>query len=55
MAGKQDAKRKKIRKKLEVLELLSDQKKRGNKEATKEKKLKLRIVLYDVTKPQVRN
>ena len=38
MAEKQDAKRKKIKKNLEVLEFLNDEKRR-NKEVTKEKKL----------------
>ena len=43
MAEKQDAKRKKLEE-FRFLELLNDEK-RGNKEVTKEKKLKLRIVL----------
>ena len=45
MAEKQDARRDEIRRNLEVLELLNDEKRR-NKEVMKEKKLKLRIVLY---------
>ena len=45
MAEKQNARRDEIRRILEISELLNDEKRR-NKEVMKEKKLKLRIVLY---------